>query len=33
MSEKEKKGLTMILKKAKVSNINFIASYEEKVFG
>jgi len=33
MTEKEKKGLEMILKKAKVSNPSFIASYEEKIFG
>jgi hypothetical protein len=33
MTEKEKKGLEMILKKAKIKNASFLASYEEKIFG
>ena len=33
MTEKEKKGLEMILKKAKIANSSFIASYEERIFG
>ena len=33
MTEKEKKGLELILKKAKISNSAFIAGYEERIFG
>ena len=33
MTNKEKKSLELILKKAKIANAAFIASYEEKIFG